>query len=408
MTSYILFAIPFFLLMMGLEILHGYRQKKKYYRFNDTVANLSIGIGSEATGLFFKLVIFGSYIYIYQQWAFFHIAPSWWSFLCVLILYDFCFYWAHRMLHSVNIFWGAHVVHHSSEEYNLSVALRQSWFESMLGFFIFIPIPLLGFDPVVFVSAAAFDSLYQFWIHTQAVRKMPQWYEKIFNTPSHHRVHHARNPQYIDKNYGGIFIIWDKLFGSFQKEEEECIYGITTPLNSWNPVWANLHYYAGLFSVLKKIKSPFLKLRFLFARPGWMPEEGRVPKSFHHFSKYNAKNSWWMHFYIVTQFILIISGLMAYMVYFEELPLSYQWILLGILLLSIVICGGILENKIWVIPCEYLKLSVLLLTLNVYYYYHELEWFTTMLIASSAVFIILNIWFTFSWKIKGKISVINN
>jgi len=403
MGEYILFAIPFFLLMVGLEMWYAWKHRKPFYRLNDTISNLAIGVGSEATGLFFKLILFGSYIYVHDHFAFFAIPATWWSFILVLLLYDFCFYWAHRMLHVVNIFWGAHVVHHSSEEYNLSVALRQSWFESVLAFFIFLPIPLLGFDPLVFLPAAGLDSLYQFWIHTQTVNKMPAWYEKIFNTPSHHRVHHARNPKYIDRNYAGIFIVWDKLFGSFQKEEEQPVFGITTPLNSWNPVWANVHYYKLLFGKMRLISSPLKKIRLLFSKPGWMPEENGGPLSVPDVSnntviKYDAKNNVWMHTYVIAQFILIVGGLMAYMYSFEELSLFYKYSIFGILMLAIVICGGILEKKNWVIPMEYLKLTLLLLTLNSYYYFYALDWFFVTLTVSSVLFIFFNIWFTFTWK----------
>jgi len=401
MSAYLLFAIPFFLLMVGLEMAYAWRRGKKFYRLNDTVANLAVGIGSEATGLFFKLVIFGSYIYIYEHLSFFKQPVAWWSYVLVLVLYDFCFYWAHRMLHVVNIFWGAHVVHHSSEEYNLSVALRQSWFESLFVFFIFIPIPLLGFDPLVFVPAAAFDSLYQFWIHTQTVNKMPRWFEKILNTPSHHRVHHARNPQYIDKNYAGIFIIWDRLFGSFRKEEETPVFGITTPLNSWNPVWANVHYYKLLFEKMKLIRKPLKKIQLLFSKPGWMPEENggiiQPPKvSVASVHKYDAKNIAGMHLYVIVQLLLIIAGLVAYMYYFETLPAIYQYVLFSIVLIAIVSCGGMLENKTWVIPLEYAKLVLLLVVLNTYYYFYELEWFVVTLAISSVLFILFNIWFTVS------------
>ncbi len=405
MENYILFAIPFFLFMVGLEMVYAWRKRKQFYRLNDTITNLAIGVGSEATGLFFKIVIFGTYLIIYDHIRLFDIPATWWSFLLVLLLYDFCYYWAHRMLHVVNVFWGAHVVHHSSEEYNLSVALRQSWFESLLAFFVFIPIPLLGFDPVVFLPAAALDSLYQFWVHTQTIKKLPAWYEKIFNTPSHHRVHHARNPKYLDKNYAGIFIFWDKLFGSFQQEEEAPVFGITTPVNSWNPVWANMHYYKFLFEKMKHIQKPADKIRLLFSKPGWMPaSNGGTIKppavSNESITKYNAQNTAGMHVYLIVQFALIVIGLVAFMYYFETLPAYYQYSIFGIVLISLVSCGGILEKKQWVIPLEYFKLVCLLLTLNSYYYFYMLDWFILTLILSSGFYILFNIWFTFSWKNK--------
>jgi len=176
------------------------------------------------------------------------------------------------LAHEISFFWGTHIVHHQSEEYNLSVALRQS---SLLGFVsmgFYFPLALLGFNPITFVTISAFQTLYQFWIHTKAIGKMPGWFEFVFNTPSHHRVHHGRNPKYIDKNHGGTLIIFDRMFSTFQAEEEEVIYGVTKPLASFNPVWANLDYYADFWKDLQLPMKWRDRLRLFYKKPGWLPE----------------------------------------------------------------------------------------------------------------------------------------
>lgn len=236
-------------LLIGIEWYYLRKKNIDGYRVNDSVNNLVVGLGQQVWGLVFKGFLFGVYIYFYNHFALIKIPATWWSFVLCLIAFDFFFYWAHRLGHEMNIFWAAHSVHHQSEEYNLSVALRQSWFHSALAFFIFLPIPMMGFDPVIFGAAAVTHTLYQFWIHTKAVGKLHPWIEFWINTPSHHRVHHAINPKYIDKNHAGVFMIWDRMFGTFKEEDtnEEIIYGITTQLKSWNPIWANVHYFVEMY-----------------------------------------------------------------------------------------------------------------------------------------------------------------
>ena len=171
---------------------------------------------------------------------------KWVAAIGLLFGVDFCFYWFHRIAHEYAAPWATHVVHHQSEEYNLAVALRQSAFEGCFAWVFYLPLAVIGFPPIWYVSMKAINLLYQFWIHTEAIDRLGPL-EWVMNTPSHHRVHHARNPKYLDKNYAGMFIIWDRMFGTFQPEEEQPVYGITKPLQSWNPLWANLAAWVELF-----------------------------------------------------------------------------------------------------------------------------------------------------------------
>ncbi|TVR82520.1 MAG: sterol desaturase family protein [Chitinophagaceae bacterium] len=400
---YILYAIPFFFILIGLEYWYAKKKKKNWYRFNDAITNLNIGIGNQAFNLFFKFILFGAYYYIFQNYAFFEINAGIMSFFLALLIFDFFFYWAHRWSHEVNFFWGAHAVHHQSEEYNLSVALRQSWFHNIISFIIFLPIPFLGINPLIFFAAAGFNTLYQFWIHTKAIKKMPDWFEFIFNTPSHHRVHHAINPKYIDKNHGGMFIFWDRIFGTFKEEEEEPVYGITEQLKSWNPAWANVHYYIEMIKIAFKTPKWKDKLKLIFARPGWLPDElggYQAPKEVDEkqFKKYDTNAPFGLNMYILFQFVLITAGLALFIYHFDAISTFYKVVFFAILILSTTICGAIFESKKWSLAAEYLRLGLIVISLNSFYYYWYIDWFAITLGASLAAFAVFFVWITFSWS----------
>ncbi|MDX2001077.1 MAG: sterol desaturase family protein [Chitinophagales bacterium] len=400
-VSPILIAIPAFFLFIAIELIIGWRKRQKLYRFNDAITNLNIGIGSQVFGAFSKAALLALYILVYDSLAIIHQPTTWWSFVLALFTFDFIFYWAHRWGHETNIFWGAHVVHHQSEEYNLSVALRQSWIHNIIAFVLFLPMPVLGFDPKIFLAAAATHTLYQFWIHTKTIKKMPRIIEFLFNTPSHHRVHHGVNPKYIDKNHGGVFIIWDRLFGTFQAEEEEPTYGITTQLKSWNPVWANSHYYIEMFQRARQMKWAD-RIKLVFAKPGWLPDylggyqaPPEVDKA--NYKAYDTQTTLSRNVYVFVQFLMIAVGLAAYMFYFPTISLFFQIVFFGILILSTLICGAILENKRWVVYIEYLRLMLIGISLNSFYYYWYMHWFTVVLVVSCVAFILFALWFTLSW-----------
>lgn len=400
-----LIAIPLFMLFMFIEFLIGRRQGKKLYRLNDTIVNLAHGIGNQAFSLMFKALLLGFYVLIYNKLAIFPetFEASWYSVIICLVVFDFLYYWAHRWSHEWNFLWAAHVVHHQSEEYNLSVALRQSWFHNLLAFFIFLPIPILGFDPMVFIGISAFVTLYQFWVHTKAIQRMPRWFEFIFNSPAHHRVHHARNPKYIDKNHAAVFIFWDRLFGTFKEEEEEPTYGITTPLKSFNPLWGNLHYWVDILKLAWRAPKWSDKFKAFFARPGWQPEElggyqapPEVDKQA--LERYDQKAPLRLRIYAIVQFVGVLIGLVAFMHNFDRLSWAYRWLFLGLMVVSLVICTAILENKKWVIYVEYIRLILVLFSINSLYYFFFLEWLPLMLIASLSLTVISVLAFSLVWR----------
>jgi alkylglycerol monooxygenase len=391
-------AIPVFLIFILAEYFATRKKHPEYYRLNDALTNLNIGVSH----LLFKLLttglMLGAYVFVLERFAILHLTgvPA---YIIVLILFDFCFYWAHRFGHEVNLFWGAHIVHHQSEEYNLTVAMRQSWIHSLLAFIFFLPIAFLGIDILTLGICASINSFYQFWIHTKSVKRLPKWFEAIFNSPAHHRVHHGVNPKYIDKNHAGMFIIWDKMFGTFQEEEEEPVYGVTTQLKSWNPAWANVEYYVTMYQNAKKFSLFKDKLKYVFAKPGWQPEElgGTIPvaEPDYHYLKYDAKaDSKSLNVYVLVQFLFIVIGLTAYLYNYEKLSAFYTIIFFSLLMLSTVICSAILEQKKWVKYAEYARLLIALIALNAMYYMNYNAWFYIMLIPSVILTAYFLTWYT--------------
>ena len=237
--NYVGLAVPFFFLLIGIEIVAGIIERKQLYRFNDSINDLSCGIIDQILAIFLNVLLFASYLYLFEHFRVFEVADAspaakWVAAIGLMFGVDFCFYWFHRIAHEYASPWATHVVHHQSEEYNLTVALRQSAFESCFAWIFYLPLAVIGFPPIWYVSMKAINLLYQFWIHTEAIDRLGPL-EWVMNTPSHHRVHHARNPKYLDKNYAGMFIIWDRMFGTFEPEDEQPVYGITKPLKSMEP-----------------------------------------------------------------------------------------------------------------------------------------------------------------------------
>lgn len=269
----VIFALPVFALLMGIEVYFNYKDKTDHYIFKDSVASISMGIGSVFTDLVSKSFAFLAFSYIYLNFALFGEALSFTVLGWILLFFldDFSFYWHHRLSHQVRILWASHVNHHSSEEYNLSTALRQSWTEVFYKYFFFMWLPLLGFHPLMILTQISINLIFQYWVHTKKIKRLPKPIEFIFNTPSHHRVHHGSNLKYLDKNHGGTLIIWDRMFGTFEAEDdnEPVIYGITTNINTYNPFKIATHEFKMIGKDMKKTKKWSDKLKYLLYPPGW-------------------------------------------------------------------------------------------------------------------------------------------
>jgi alkylglycerol monooxygenase len=267
MLSPTVIAIPVFATLIAAEALIAYRRGSGEYRDKkDAWGNIFLGFMSVAFGAFFALFTVSIYVFAYEIAPFKFPADAWWTWVALFFVDDLVYYIFHRVSHESRLFWNFHVVHHSSEHYNLSVAVRQSWFSGILHWLFYAPIMLLGFAPWMFALMHGFNLIYQFWIHTKLVKKLG-WLEYVLNTPSHHRVHHGVNVQYLDKNYAGVLIIWDRLFGSFVPESEEPRYGIIKPLESYNPLWINTHGWVEMWQAIKRQHSLRGKMRCIFASP---------------------------------------------------------------------------------------------------------------------------------------------
>ena len=358
--DYIALSIPLFFLLIGLELLVSRLQQTRLYRFNDAITNLSCGIGQQVIGVFLKTATILFYVYLYDHHRLIADIPNTWlTWFLLFVGVDFCYYWFHRLAHEISVLWGSHVVHHQSEEYNLTVALRQSWFQALFSHVFYLPLAWIGFSPVLYVTIASFQTLYQFWIHTKMIYKLPRWFEFVFNTPSHHRVHHGVNPIYIDRNHGGTLIIFDRLFGTFQEEQEEVVYGITTGAKSWNPLWLNLSYWADLGGQVRQATSWKHRGHLLFNRPGWQPAD--VPTSTFTFNpsaieKYDTTIPNGLNYYILVQYLLILAGATVFLFSADNFSLPLNALLCGFIILSIVNCGGLLEQKRWVWYAEVVRL----------------------------------------------------
>jgi sterol desaturase/sphingolipid hydroxylase (fatty acid hydroxylase superfamily) len=245
-------AIPMILLVL-VEWYISFRQKKDYYDGLDTAAATFIGLVNVAISAAIKIVIFGFILLFYNlvPWS---IPRTWWAFILCFVSIDFFRYWSHRIAHVNRFWWATHVTHHNSEKYNLSVSFRLGWTQHIKIIF-FVPVALMGFEPIMFFICHQIAVLYQYWIHTEYIRKLPRVIEYFFTTPSHHRVHHGRNEHYLDKNYGSTLIIWDRMFNSFEPEGVQADYGITNPINSYNPVKLNFHEWVDIVKDVRKSRS---------------------------------------------------------------------------------------------------------------------------------------------------------
>ena len=271
MGKIIALATPVFFALIALEYFVGRARGRSNYRLNDAVNSLSLGILSQVVGLFTRALTIGIYAAVYSAVSIQQLpADQWWVWVLGIVSYDFCYYWFHRIGHESAVFWASHVVHHQSQEYNLTTALRQTSSSALLGWIFYLPMAIAGIPPEVFAVTAIVNLLYQYWIHTEQVGKLG-WFDRWFSSPSNHRVHHAVNDRYIDRNYGGIFMIWDRMFGSFVEETERCVYGTRAPLDSWDPLWANLEVYADLAKKSWHAGRWRDRLLVWIMPPGWQP-----------------------------------------------------------------------------------------------------------------------------------------
>jgi sterol desaturase/sphingolipid hydroxylase (fatty acid hydroxylase superfamily)/uncharacterized membrane protein YhhN len=364
MGKVIVFASPIFLLLIALELAWGIYQERRgtgrnTYRLADAINSISLGMMSQFSAVFTRLLRVGIYTFIYSALSLVPLASAkefwsnWYGWCLALVFYDLCYYWMHRVSHESAIFWAAHVVHHQSQDYNLSTALRQTSSGALLGWLFYIPMALAGVPPAVFGVVALVDLLYQFWVHTEQVGKLG-WFDRWFCSPSNHRVHHAVNDAYLDKNYGGIWVVWDRLFGSFKDEEASnpCVYGTRSPLKSWDPLWANAEVYASLFKDAWHTQRWADKLRVWFKPPGWRPADvaARFPKPVFAIDpmqdKFDVPVSRTTQWTGLVAFALLLQCVSAFLWFADDLTAGQQLACVAALAASVWTVGALLQGRL--------------------------------------------------------------
>lgn len=273
MHNLIHLAIPGFLALLILEAMAAARMQRDSYDLKDTAASLTMGIGNVLISLVSKAMVFAIFSFAHR-FAIFSIGHQWWAWIVLFFGDEVSYYAFHRASHECRFFWASHVIHHSSQRYNLSTALRQTWTGGFCSFIFWLWLPIVGFSPVMVLTMQAISLLYQFWIHTELVRSMGPL-ELILNTPRHHRIHHASNERYLDRNHGGTLIIWDRLFGTFSPETEAPTYGLTTNIGTYNPLRIAFHEWSDMWKDFRQAGSLANRLRVVFGRPGWKDERSR-------------------------------------------------------------------------------------------------------------------------------------
>jgi sterol desaturase/sphingolipid hydroxylase (fatty acid hydroxylase superfamily) len=279
MPDLIQLAIPAFILLMIAEAIVGAVLRRDLYEFKDVAASIAMGLGNVFVDLFAKVILF-EVLTFFHRVAIFDIGYQWWAWALLFFGDEFSYYWFHRVSHECRLFWASHVVHHSSQRYNLSTALRQTWTGSFMGYLFWLWLPIVGFAPAMILTMKAISLLYQFWIHTEVVRSLGPL-EAVFNTPSHHRVHHGSNPQYIDRNHGGTLIIWDKLFGSFEPEDpaDPPRFGLTKNIDTYNPLRIAFHEWFDMFRDAWRAPGWRNKMLYVFGNPGWRHDAPATAKA---------------------------------------------------------------------------------------------------------------------------------
>jgi alkylglycerol monooxygenase len=357
-------AIPAFFVFIALELVVARRQRRQVYRFADAVADLGCGIGQRAVLVLGAAAVLGVYALVYQKARLYTFAPeSLWPWALAVVGVELGYYWWHRLSHQVNLLWAVHVVHHQSEDYNLAVALRQAILSPVTVLPFYLPLAVLGVPLLQFAVVDALVTLYQFWIHTELVRRIGPL-EAVLNTPSHHRVHHAVNPEYLDRNFGGTFIVWDRLFGSFAPERAPCIYGVSHPLRSFNSAWAQLQPWVALVREVSRAPSLGEGLRLLFASPAWRPAwlgpvAGLRGQPGTAEVKYDVQPAPARTAYVLVNFVIVICATFALVMWGEGLPLPWRVTGVGLVLLSLATLGGLLEVRRWAPPLEFARWTVL-------------------------------------------------
>ncbi|MFT5573452.1 MAG: alkylglycerol monooxygenase [Cryomorphaceae bacterium] len=361
----ILYSVPAFFILIFIELIAENLRGTNYYRVNDSLTSLATGSISQLLRTVKLIVPFTVYVFLYEQYSLFELEPSIATWVTAFFLYDFFYYWNHRLGHEVSLLWAAHVVHHSSEEYNLTTALRQTG-TSFLSYLFYLPMALMGFDPLILATVGGINLVYQFWVHTQHIGRLGVL-DRIFVTPSNHRAHHGQNAIYIDCNYGGVFVLWDRLFGSFQEEldDQPVIFGIRGASNSWNPLWVNMQVYSQLAQDAVHTKSWWYKITIWFRRTGWRPPDvvdqyPLIKTDLGHFEKYDTEVPGAIKLYAIVHYATTAAMGLLFTFAASSMSFQEQCFTIVFVLLSTFSIGVLMENRHYSGVLEWIRWSFLL------------------------------------------------
>lgn len=365
--NYLALAVPFFLFFIWLEYYIAKKQGKDYFKFNSSIANINVGIAERLIDLFAAGGFYFFYDYLHKHFAFFDIQPSILLWIALLLATDFLWYWYHRFGHEINLFWGFHVVHHTSEEFNYTAATRITIFQALVRTSFWSVLPIIGFPAEMITTILLVHGIYPFFTHTRLIGKLGIL-EYIIVTPSHHRVHHASNEQYLDKNFGDMFIIWDKLFGTFAEEREEPTYGLTKQLGSYSFLWQHFHFLVEIAYAAKAQKGFWNKLKVIFGKPADFDPEMRAKaeKRFLSVRKVKAHTTKFRK-YVIVQISVISLALFLLLLFEHYIGLFLQIMIALFILVTLINCGAILEQRRWVFYLEFARAS--LVTITTFYYF---------------------------------------
>ncbi|MDJ1471352.1 sterol desaturase family protein [Cytophagaceae bacterium DM2B3-1] len=397
--NYLAFAIPLFLLFTALEYWVARRQQKEdYFHFDRSIVNISIGIAERLADLFTVGIFYYFYTYIHTHFAVFTIKPSVLLWLALFLCTDFVWYWYHRLAHEISLLWSVHVVHHQSEDFNYTVSARITVFQALVRVVFWSVLPWIGFPPEMITSILLIHGAYPFFIHTRTIGKLGIL-EYILVTPSHHRVHHASDEHYLDKNYGDVLIIWDKIFGTFVEEKEEPHYGLTKPLNSHSFLWQHFHFILELLYTVKHTQGWGNKIKIIFGGPDLVPEYVRekLEQRFLFNKSVNASGIRFKN-YVIWQIGSVLLSLFLVTLFEHQISLSIQIGIAFLILLTLINCGAILEQRKWVFYLEYTRLITAILFAYIYFG-------STTIVVFGWVFVVALICF-FTWFEKQYLRLI--
>ncbi|WP_020570070.1 sterol desaturase family protein [Neolewinella persica] len=374
-------VIPVLLLLVAMELWHERSHGGGTYTFQGALANLNAGMVEYAVGVGTHVIVVIAYVLQYENISVVTLPANVPGILLAFVLYEFCYYWKHRLGHEVNFMWAGHIVHHQSEEMNFTTGARLSSSSPLYDIVFYIPMAMLGITPAVYIGCKAVSLGYQFFLHTEHVRKLPAWAEFVLNTPSHHRVHHSCREEHLDKNYGSLIILWDRLFGTFADEELQPVYGTTEATASLNPITANLVYYGNLVTWLRSSRTWSDAGRVLFGRPDELPEY--LPKASGGSPTINQGPQADLRWYALAQFSGAIGAVYGLLRYGSDLPLPI--LIIGVIwvLWTAAQVGNILERNIEAILwSEVIRLLATLLVLGLLYFWLTLPVVLLMILAT--------------------------